>query len=178
MSTKVLRQALKVANDYGEMICLGGGEPTLHPRFWPFLGIVLGEMLNADDGSIFIVTNGSKTTTALALAKMAASELIGAELSQDDWHDPIDECVVKAFKEAGGYAGIRTVTRILPKGRAVITNVATENPGACACPDLTVDPVGGLWCCGCKEQQFGTVWSPEIPQTYWDMEDERCSSNL
>ena len=92
MSQKTFDAAINLAENYSETISIGGGEPTLHPRFWQFLGQCLGTF-----DSVWLATNGSKTKTALQLANMAKKGILGVALSQDTYHDPIDPTVIQAF---------------------------------------------------------------------------------
>jgi molybdenum cofactor biosynthesis enzyme MoaA len=92
MSPETFRKAIDIAANYGEeYIVLGGGEPTLHLRFWEFLGLGLSI------GHIWLATNGSITDTAIRLADMAKRGVIGCALSRDIYHDSIDDRVVEAF---------------------------------------------------------------------------------
>jgi pyruvate-formate lyase-activating enzyme len=61
--------ALKIAKEQEAHIALGGGEPTLHPEFWEYVGLAL--RYNTSDLRVFLVTNGANTEDALALAKLA-----------------------------------------------------------------------------------------------------------
>jgi MoaA/NifB/PqqE/SkfB family radical SAM enzyme len=182
MSKKTFLAALTLAADYGETATLGGGEPTLHPRFWEFIGLALAK-LDADTDSIFVVTNGKIAATALALAGLARRGVFGVALSQDEWHDPIDPRVVQAFtrrhfherpttREACDLREIRKVDLIINEGRAAENEIG-EDDDRCFCDDFMVEPDGKIWACGCRQVSFGTVWKPKIPQEYWD-HDTRC----
>ncbi len=171
MSIDTVKAAMKFASQSGDFLTIGGGEPTIHPQFWEIVGLVLaGTAL--DDLVPLIVTNGKRKDIALRLAVLAKRGVLAVELSQDDFHSPISSEVVVAFqKKRDPYAfergstdfrGIRTVERILPVGRAVEKNVATESDGCC-CEDLLVDPEGRIWACGCKTIQLGTLWQPNVP---------------
>lgn len=145
-----------------DLICLGGGEPTLHPRFWEMLGLSI-----ASCESVWLATNGSITKTALALAKMAQSGVIGCALSQDQWHDPIDNRVVQAFKRDiysldNDCREIRTIKNPYNNGRCDFGR------DGCACEELFVLPNGNIKQCGCLESPvIGSVFDksfamPEI----------------
>lgn len=188
MPLEVIRAATKLAEERGDDVTLGGGEPTMHPQFWEILGLVLaGTAHSAVDECCppLVVTNGSQTETALKLAKLAKRGVLMAELSRDKWHDPIDPKVVQAFEKAsprtGGdylygnrnqendFRGIRTVSRIVKAGRAK----SWGSDDGCACETLFVAPDGALFACGCKLERFGTVFAPEIPDDYG--RDDCCS---
>lgn len=177
MPMDTLKKALSLASSYGDFITLGGGEPTVHPKFWEMVGVVLG---SADtEYPPLIVTNGKKTKTALQLAALAKRGVLQVDLSQDGYHDPIDNVVINAFKvdrRFRGYdsgsttdlRGIRNVEeRIISVGRAIKTNVGFEE--GCACEDLTIAPDGTIYSCGCKTRSFGTVFEPQIPD-WWCMD--------
>lgn len=165
MSRKVFLKACEVfADDY---ITFGGGEPTLHPRFWEFLGIALS---CAED--IFIVTNGSQTRTAIRLARLAKKGVIGTALSRDEYHSAIDKKVVEAFtippkkpysfEPYNDRREIRPVNTIIDVGRAE----GWGDNNDCACNDLFITPEGKIYGCGCKTECFGTVFDFEIPEDY------------
>jgi hypothetical protein len=169
MDRRVFLEAMKLAQSNCDCVTIGGGEPTVHPLLFDFIGIGLAY---SDYQQIHIITNGKCSDAAYRLAKMARSGIIGAELSQDRWHDPINPRVVEAFTQgkdkygldARDLRGIRTVTSILPVGRALDNGMATEQ--GCACDELFVSPDGKLWSCGHQELQFGTVFEPEINQDF------------
>jgi hypothetical protein len=172
MSKDVLRAALKLAESRDEYLTIGGGEPTVHPEFWEYLGLVLA--YSNPDAPVLVVTNGKRKDHALRLAGLARRGVLACELSQDDFHDPVHAEVVAAFtpRTRSNYEdrgrdmrGMRSVHRILPVGRALEENVATENDG-CACEDLLVAPDGTLYACGCKTIKLGTVWRPELPDNW------------
>lgn len=158
MTLDTFQAACQQAEDHGESIQLGGGEPTLHPEFERFLMIALAH--SSDDMGVWLATNGSQTERALAIAKLAKRGVIGAALSQDEWHDPIDPEVVQAFtreQQAHSFRDdhdrreIRSVTRIIRAGRAARRDFDYETVAMCACDgDPFVDPAGNVHQCGCK----------------------------
>ncbi len=161
----------------GEYIALGGGEPTLHPRFWEFIGLALG----SDAEEVWLATNGSQTKTTLALAKMAKGGILGVALSRDAYHDEIDPKVVKAFekkevahydlhKNRDDYREIRTVKDVKAAGRA-----KDWGEEGCCCEGVIIDINGNIWACGCKTKQFGTVWEPNSLLLDWQTDhDVEC----
>lgn len=178
MSRETLIAALKLAESMGEELTVGGGEPTVHPHFFDYLGLAMAYNPEPDT-PVWVITNGKRKDVALKLARMAKSGLIGAELSQDDFHDPITKEVIQAFtvekqkrssysyeaSSSRDHRGIRTTHSILPVGRALEMNIATESDGCC-CDTLLVDPEGRLFACGCKTIQLGTVFEPNLPENY------------
>ncbi len=185
MDESTLKAALRLCEnlDSQSYVTIGGGEPTLHPRFWEFFGLILGlsgcDMINA---GIHIVTNGTVRRTALRLADLARSGLIGATLSRTRWHatqviQP-DEDVIRAFESASRYdRGSRDYRSINgDAGKPVAAGRAGEwGSDGCLCDDLVIDPEGRIWECGCRLVEFGTVFDPQIPDSYWEWEEERCS---
>lgn len=178
MEVATAKAALKLAEGYGMYLTIGGGEPTLHPNFWEILGLALS--YSDDDLVPYIVTNGKITDTALRLARMARRGVIGAALSRDEWHDPIEPRVVQAFdyRRPIGSSGddmreTRSVTRIIKMGRG--TKIAGAEEG-CACDDLVVDPDGKMWFCAHRTELIGSVFDlTDIPEEYLNC-DDRCSN--
>jgi MoaA/NifB/PqqE/SkfB family radical SAM enzyme len=150
MSKEVFHAALELCADYGGYITLGGGEPTLHPNFREFLI----EAIAADEGTLFIATNGSVKRNALLLAKLAKKQVIQAELSRDDWHDEIEWEVVEAFEgryrdvSNGGMRDPRAVGRALTVLEIESTG---DNGEECACSDAFIKPNGNVHHCGCPD---------------------------
>lgn len=147
-----------------ESVSIGGGEPTLHPLFWEFLGYAIG---NAE--SVWMATNGSNTTTALTLAKLARKGVVGVALSVDDFHDPIDQRVIDAFTkrirlfhydtEQNDHRSIRDVSdKVIDAGRAAENQLACVDSNRCVCDEMVVLPNGKIKWCGCSDAPFvGTV---------------------
>lgn len=174
MGMSTYKKALKMCENYGSPPFLGGGEPTVHPKFWEFLGLALAASARIGEGQPGLITNGKRTEDALAIANLAQRGVLSAELSIDSYHEPISNAVVEAFKSKPRTAYDRDTndlrgTRdgadrvVYPTGRGV--DCATEDKG-CVCPDMVIDPEGRIWACGCKTKQFGTVDKPEIPNNY------------
>ncbi len=185
MSMDILKQALTLAEERGDCISIGGGEPTIHPYFWEIIGLCLG--CSNDDIPVWLATNGKETETALRLARLAKKSIISVDLSRDLYHEWIEQSVVDAFTVdrtrgymSGGnddYRGIRDVTDNgrkdpSPFGRA--KDWASPEQIMCVCDDLFVTPDGRLFACGCQKKQYGTVFNPEIPE---DIDDGWCSEN-
>ena len=162
MSIYTFRKALQAAREYDDSLILGGGEPTVHPRFDQFL---LEAMAASQDEEhrVFLVTNGKHRRRALMIAGLTKTGLIDGHLSQDVYHDEIDEDIVEAFQKLGrashnpsGYAHIRTVRHIIPVGRGRKANPDAERE--CACEETFVTPNGNIHQCGCRfSPVIGTV---------------------
>jgi organic radical activating enzyme len=80
MDYHVAIDAIAFIRDYDECISIGGGEPTLHPRFFDILRYCLN-----DFDYVWMATNGSQTKTMRRLANI---------IDDDDWSsfDPEDYC--------------------------------------------------------------------------------------
>ena len=144
-----------------EAISIGGGEPTIHPRFWDFM---IHAMANVE--YVWMATNGTKTKTSLLLAKMAAKGLVSVELSRDDFHSDIDPEVIEAFtperrfdhigwrdvhEDSSDGRGIRDVTdSVKAAGRAIETSTYVEEDG-CACAGNLIIPSGKIKWCACND---------------------------
>jgi len=140
-----------------ESISIGGGEPTVHPHFWKFLGLAIAQV-----EYVWLATNGKDTKAALALAKMAKKGVISCALSLDCYHEPIDKKVVEAFQRRE-----RNLDSMRPdEDCREIRNVVESNPGVlaigrgaeilgandgCPCPELFVRPNGDVLLCGCPD---------------------------
>jgi len=160
MSLKTFKQALELVEDSGSTVCIGGGEPTLHPKFWDFIVLALG---NEYIECVWMATNGKKTESALRLAAMAKKGILSVALSQDSYHEPIEEKVIEAFKvdprrqHDRDFREIRNVDdHVIKAGRAE-TEQEWQRENDCVCNELFVDPKGNIWRCGCKEELLGHV---------------------
>jgi len=131
-------------------VTLGGGEPTLHPDFEKMLFYALA---NVD--FVTVITNGSITDTALALARMANDECFCAQLSQDEYHDPIDERVVRAYERMGGTRNTTRYHQPVREGRC------TWGVEGCICNgDPFVRTNGIVYQCGCARSiKVGDVFN-------------------
>ena len=181
MSRDVFLAAVQEAEARGEFVTIGGGEPTLHPLFWDFIGLALAH--EDSKGSVHVITNGSRKETALRLARLARTGAVGADLSRDKYHSVIDPLVVTAFtrednnswaRDHNDLRGIRTVDSILNLGRAKLNSIGIED--GCSCNDLFVTPDGKLWACAHQDLQFGTIFDPDIPEFYSD--SDQCSQKM
>lgn len=171
MTIETMRNAFKEVGD--ESVAIGGGEPTTHPLFWQ----ILGESLGLSE-YIWLATNGSVTNIALPLARMAKNGVIGCALSQDYYHDEIDDEVIQAFtknpktiygSKENDLREIRDVSRlVLDHGRAK-ENSLSENADCC-CADLFVKPNGDVMACGCEGSPcFGNVNTAVNVPKHWQV---------
>lgn len=175
--------ACQLAESMNTFIDIGGGEPTIHPLFWDFVGIALRYIQGGE--YLCIATNGKLEKDAMALARLAKRRVLYADLSLDKFHEPISYQVVKAFEKSAGpvkirtdYRGVRDVTHggtvdPAPFGRAK----EWADPKDIRCPgnDLAVAPDGVLWACGCRTKKYGTIYEPRLPDR---IPDEWCPDKL
>lgn len=177
MTRDTFQKALDMAEDNESHICIGGGEPTLHPLFQEFLMQAVWQLAHIADSngtpSVHMVTNGSNTEIACTLAKLAARGVISCNLSQDRYHDPIDERVVRLFtkekkdnyyrpntsREEYDCRGINEQPHYIQKmGRARLWGNRSAEDGCCG--GIFVNPKGVIYPCECRLHSIGTVTDP------------------
>lgn len=172
------------------MVTLGGGEPTLHPQFWHYLKYAISELdrLSYENGHPFvgIVTNGSRTWTAIALANMAKHGKIWAKVSIDSYHDPIHWSVRRAFDSKWDkrrapdpdkdyrQLGVEPVY-IAREGRAKEWGNRPKNLPFCC--GMHVHPNGVTWECSCYKHKLGRIQEGlNIPDDMWEyIEQGSCT---
>ena len=145
MDGRTFSKALAFAENYGSYITIGGGEPTLHPKFWEFFGLAM----SSAEG-VWMATNGSVKKIAIALAKISSSldHHFGVALSLDKYHDPIDQSVIDTFRELN--------QEIRDPGESII-NIGSAydngigNMDMCGCDIAQVKPNGDVYACGCPD---------------------------
>jgi MoaA/NifB/PqqE/SkfB family radical SAM enzyme len=171
MSIETVKRALDIISPWAdnEIGCtIGGGEPTLNPHFWEIFGL-----LHSKYSSMWMATNGSQTETALQLAKLAEKGVLGVALSQDEWHDPIDPAVIKAFTRSNHNADDRrelreaTMRTLMSQGRA--KKIERESGKLlrheCCCEGAFLKPNGDIMRCGCaKSFRVGNVHDADITE--------------
>lgn len=177
MSELVFRRILTFALRNEQTITLGGGEPTIHPQFWPWMQYArkrLRPLFDVHDfPAVGLVTNGSNTELSLKLADLAKRGKIWAAVSQDRYHDEIDPRVFNAFRkpEYDRYGldlfqydhttrtaiqqerendrrDIRSVDLVRPAGRA--RSWGDPRFGSFCC-GIHIDPSGKMWECQCRK---------------------------
>lgn len=175
MDIETVRNALDIFG--GHHITIGGGEPTIHPKFWEIFGEVMAQ--EHTDINPLIVTNGSMTTIAKALANMARAGVISAALSQDAYHDPIEGEVIEAFRREDrlwhnpnfdDLREIRDVTHSeINAGRC---DFGTDD--ACPCNDFIVQPNGDVKLCGCDDAPIVGNVNESFDPCEWQPETDHC----
>ena len=172
MSPRTFRMAIDSAEDNGCLVSLGGGEPTVHPRFWEFLGYALSK--DHECGGLWLAPNGKRTADALALARLAKGGSVSVALSQDEWHEPIDPRVLNAFivedRKDNDCREIRTVKaeRLIKAGRC------KEGSDECICEDLVVEPTGRIRQCGCHDSPVLGHIRDGIKAEWLDNDGDSC----
>ena len=148
MTTEVFKKALAYDD---EVVSIGGGEPTIHPKFWEFISLALGTC-----DYVWLSTNVKNTEIALMLAKLHKKKVLQCELSLDEYHEYIEEEVRVAFWKI---ESIRDVTRDGSKnpiriGRAkdiLDEDDVCEEDETCPCSEFVVKPNGDVMACGCED---------------------------
>ena len=170
MTLRTVRAAGRLAERYGGHLFIGGGEPTLHPRFWEIVGLVMGYNADRNDPpngtyAVELITNGSQTEDALKLARLAAEGLIYCGLSRDQYHDPIDPAVTQAFRRTGTSThdgrDLRegTIRHVWATGRGRKIEGAMDGCDQCG---LLISPDGSIWRCNCQRERLGSVHNRKI----------------
>ena len=139
------------------------------------------------DVGIFIVTNGKRTKDALRLANLARKGVIGCDLSQDMWHDPIDPEVYTAFTEGRkttrfGHGSERDLDlrgiRDVSESEELGLWRDPEEGGDwahCACDSHVIKPNGQIHLCGCHDAPvIGNVWDGIDCEKFMDLLDFSC----
>lgn len=165
--------ALSFASRYDDTLTFGGGEPTLHPRFWDILRSALWTF-----DYVWFASNGSKRKTMMRLAaildngydefcpeddepiQLSREDQLTVALSTDHFHnrDMVnDEVWDHWHRRAGlGYRGatgyeLRNVTQqmdgVAGVGRAKKTGSGWAD--RCVCSDNIIRPDGSIKLCGC-----------------------------
>ena len=186
MNEETFKQALEfysTANDYMGL-AIGGGEPTLHKRFMPWLfEAICAATMSEEELPVFVATNGTNTKVALKLAGLARKGLIMGALSLTQWHreqsvQPTQE-VIDAFRrgtshvmsDADDCREIRGERHYEPYAVGRAKEWGAEG---CCCDTMVIDPAGIIWECGCKLKSMGSIWAPIIPEEYFNRE-EKCT---
>jgi len=146
MSMKTFRQALKMCDDYGKQVFIGGGEPTLHPQFEK----MLLEAIATEEGA-GIITNGSIKKRALLIAALHEKEALNyAALSMDEYHelDKVSDEVMRAFQGHYHSVGKFKVDAI---GRAKHNDVNKRKRNYCFLDNIHIRPSGDIVNCGCED---------------------------
>lgn len=170
MSLATFEAALAQCVDNGDIPFIGGGEPTLHPEFEKFLMLAIAAALEVGDGSAGIITNGGVTKRAMLIARLTKAGILSGSLSQDYYHDPIEQRVIDAFNSLDSWAKFHDTSNggqrePLPHGRGLemlgldptdeedqdAIMAMNDDGSACICTDIFVEPNGEIRQCGCAD---------------------------
>ena len=92
MTEHVFNACMRFATDYNQTLTLGGGEPTLHPKFFPFLYQAMHAYWNDSlECAPFVVTNGKNRNRAMKLFRLTQPDDSGMfidPVSKERWSDP------------------------------------------------------------------------------------------
>ena len=179
MELNVFQKALSIAIDRRDSFTIGGGEPTMHPRFFEYLKLVREESLRGNfEISPFMATNGKTYGKASRLLDILeddyelGNEAISVNLSQDDWHEPIDRRIIERYARlkrlTNNTIDFRSVKKIAPSGRGRHKQFDEMRMigSQCACETPLVDPEGMVWSCGCKAHLLGSIWDENVLDGY------------
>ncbi len=170
MNILTFQTAVKLAIKNGYDLVIGGGEPTVHPRFWDFIALATTEYLKAMGKTgcpkVWLATNGKNEQAAIMLARMAELGVLCVRLSRDQYHSRIKSSVKDAFrrKRIGIECDQRGETITDLSQSQTMNHGRAEGYGGrtcCACPGTFIRPKGTIHECGCKDsEQVGTVFRP------------------
>ena len=153
MSIETFKNYVKYCEAYDIGVEIGGGEPTVHPQFWDFIGIAL-----CSSQKVWLCTNGKKTADVLKLIDLADLGRLSVLLSIDEYHDPIDEKVKHAFvsRELMNYNNIGTKrVNKMNLAKAGRQKIGSEH---CFCNITILKPNGDLYGCSCDVAPcFGNI---------------------
>lgn len=195
MDNWTYQHALDFCNERGDYIVLGGGEPTMHPHFMKFLAKAINNEQYHNSGMVpWFATNGSKTELTLELMHAAdcpeeefieklnmhycvswQEELFHMAVSQDSYHDPINDKVTELAKHLDNVE-IRNVDGHVAKtGHA--KNIYGKN--SCVCTILQIKPDGSIYMCGCDNAPLiGDVFNGLIGEIQTCLGDEDFNENF
>ena len=163
---QTILDAISFINDYeDEVICIGGGEPTLHPDFFE----ILEKCLYGFDYT-WLATNGSQTDSMFSLADIMINneytdleDSLRVALSQDSFHDPINKEVINLWEHNTWEIRNAGTGGLLNQGRTKENQLAAND--GCACTSHLIQPNGKIRLCGCLD-------SPIIGNIYNGIEEE------
>ncbi len=187
--------AITFCRDHDGMISIGGGEPTLHPRFFDILKFCL-----QDFDYVWMATNGSKTKIMWRLANIIDGEdlpegidpddeiayekacedsiyqenKLTVALSQDYFHSPINQRIIDLWTRRAGqhrsHSGFE-IRNVTSSYKGVIKAGRAKRTGnyqdeeGCPCSDIMIKPNGDIKMCGCSN-------SPKIGDIWIGFEDK------
>ena len=158
MSINTFKQVLKYIEGE-EHIVIGGGEPTIHPKFWEIIGLSL---TNGYYGkNLWMASNGSQKETMKRLSNMAKDGIMSVVVSNDRFHPPLDPDVKKWFTRSSSDDSDYTDLRGFHGPRKEPIKIGRSKVGSnyCCCEGPFINPKGDIHHCGCpKSPKIGDVW--------------------
>jgi len=142
MPMSMIKKVLRVGGKELQSVNLGGGEPTLHSKFWEVLGLCL----ETSAPQVWLATNGKNTKRTKALLGIHR-ERFTVTVSKDEWHEPIDPSIYKICKSL--CAEIRSNVSIVKDGLAKDNGIG--NTSDCCCSAMHVLVNGDIKFCGCSD---------------------------
>ena len=179
MSIETVKAACRFTENEEEDLFIGGGEPTLHPQFWEILGLVMASnsawACSTGTPPVGVVTNGRNAKDAIRLAQLAESGAIMASLSRDQYHEDIEERVVRAFTKSEMRRqdphDFRDLRGRISRVRGVGRGRNFEGPTPCDDCSLLIAPTGTVWRCSCRRESLGNIRDPSLCIN-WDLIQE------
>ena len=162
MNMAIYRRCVNVAACYGDPVSIGGGEPTLHPRFLEMLCYAIGK---SDEIPPWVSTNGTHKNITLMAIKLNLAGAISLRISMDQFHNTnmISDRVKREIARHKTKLDIsENRTTIMAVGRGKQLEDDYEVINECVCPDIFIDPFGDVYFCGCKSEKIGTY--KDIPK--------------
>lgn len=157
------KKAIALTMEVEDYLTIGGGEPTIHPRFLDILKISIAHYIKnmpCFETPIHIITNGSQDDIMLFLYGISSQNdsILGVSLSRDLYHEPISE-TVKKLKNKGNFR-VKDQPRVAARGRA-----SDWGEEYCACSDILIDPKGVMRFCGCEDSEIiGNISDKKITE--------------
>jgi sulfatase maturation enzyme AslB (radical SAM superfamily) len=171
MSRKIFNAGLRFAEERGEGVFLGGGEPTDHPDFYNFLTKILAsdEIELESSGCI---TNGTNLKAARLLSRLKDADVFFSRVSRDQFHNHrlVDPRVYKWFKQES-----IQLSSFVKQGRARNLKDKAFFNLTCTCENLFLDWNGDIYSCGCRHTKFGNILNKghlKIPEELY------CNGNV
>lgn len=193
MDYNTVLAALDFISNWDEMISIGGGEPTLHPRFFD----ILQKCLQRFD-YVWFATNGSRTKTMWRLIdildgcdyenfeddyiELKSEYQLTVALSVDHYHDynKVDYRIRDIWKRRSGNKTpgfelrdvVNSHSGVINAGRASRTGVY-QCEKECVCSSIFIQPDGLIKACGCKKSPIiGNIWDGYSKYGKQILEDE------
>lgn len=155
MTMKMFKKACELAKEFEAGIFLGGGEPTLHPRFLEMFA--MAQFYSSGEGGFGLITNGTNRDLTLGLLNASEQGVLrdtayiavsydafhDLTMLHDDVHDYLSRHPNRRHRDASYEA-----TRV---GRAVQGEEDGEVrcEDGCICEDMMIFVDGSVRPCGC-----------------------------